>query len=338
MPLIPHVGRKHIRVRFLLLGIGGFLWFGVLLHLFPIWWMVATSLKSSAEIFTNPIGLIPHHASFASYKLLLGTLSGSKSMGGTLFKYPMTVYIKNSFIIAMGVLALQVPITLSLAYACSRLHSPLAKQVIFMMCISTMMLPQSVRMVPSFLLMSHFPWPTDFVPNIPLTDLKFPSYSFVGSFFGVILPGIFSGYNFLILKSFFDGIDKEYIEAARMDGCSEIGIVTQIVLPLARPVIAFVSYTTFIGAWNNFMGPWIMLQNEQSKWPLSVITFQLQQYLNTNSATQATSDAAEAMHAAGAGYNALMSLALIESVPVFTLFLFFREQIMKGVKLKGLKA
>jgi len=311
------------------------------MHLFPFWWMVATSLKATAEIFANPVGLIPQHVSFASYKLLFSTLTGSKmALAGTsanLFKYPMTLYIKNSLVLCMGVLAVQIPATLMLAYACSRLHSAKVKTAIFFLAIATMMIPYQVRMVPSFLLLSHFPWPTDYVPNIPFTNIQFPSVSFVGSFFGVILPVTFNGYNFLILKSFFDGIDKEYLEAARIDGCGEFTIMTQIILPLARPVIAFVGYTAFINSWNNFMGPWIMLQNVQAKWTLSVVIFQLQQFLNSTSSVTANSDAAEALRAAGAGYNALMALALIESLPIVALFIFFREQIMKGVKLKGLK-
>jgi multiple sugar transport system permease protein len=341
MPIIPAIGRKHIRVRALIICISIFLWIGVALHLFPFWWMVATSLKSTMEIFTNPAGFFPKVVSFASYKLLFSTLTGSKAVaagGANLFKYPMTLYIKNSLVLAAGVLGVQIPVTLVLAYACSRLHNATAKQVIFFISVATMMIPYQVKMVPSFLLLSHFPWPTDFIPNVPFTNLKFPSVSFVGSFWGVILPATFSGYNFLILKSFFDAIDKEYIEAARIDGCGEFTIVTQIILPLARPVIAFTCYTAFINAWNNFMGPWIMLQNVQEKWPLSVIIYQLQQFLNSNSSTQASSEAAEAMRAAGAGYNSMMALALIECIPVLTLFIFFREQIMKGVKMKGLKA
>jgi ABC-type glycerol-3-phosphate transport system permease component len=341
MPLIPQIGRKHIRVRLLLICITTFLWVGVALHLFPFWWMISTSLKTTMEIFTNPAGIIPDHVSFASYKLLFSTLTGNKAAAGGggsfLFKYPMTLYIKNSIVLAIGVLSVQLPVTLILAYACSRLHNATARNVIFFLSVATMMIPYQVRMVPSFLLLSHFPWPTDYIPYIPFTDLKFPSISFVGSFWGVILPATFNGYNFLILKSFFDAIDKEYIEAARIDGCSEFSIVTQIILPLARPVIAFTCYTAFINSWNNFMGPWIMLQNVQDKWPLAVIIFQLQQYLNTTIASQATSEAAEAIRAAGAGYNALMALAIIECIPVLTLFIFFREQIMKGVKMKGLK-
>ena len=339
MPIIPEIGRKHIRVRLLLIGITAFLWIGVLLHLFPVWWMVATSLKTTAEIYANPVGFIPSEISFASYKLLFGSLTGSKTgVGTSLFKYPMTLYVKNSLVLALGVLSVQIPSTLLLAYATSRLHTSKIKQGIFYLCVATMMIPAQVKMVPSFLLLSHFPWPTDYVPNIPFTSTQMPSVSFIGSFWGVILPVTFNSYNFLLLKNFFDGIDKEYIEAARIDGCSEINIITQIMLPLARPIIAFTCYVAFVNSWNNFMGPWIILQNVQERWPLAVIVFQLQQYLVNTSAAQATSEASEALRASGAGYNALMALALIECIPVILLFMFFREQIMKGVKMKGLKA
>lgn len=339
MPLIPSIGRKHIRVRLLLFSITAFLWFGVIMHLFPVWYMIATSLKTTAEVFANPIGLIPEKLSFASYKLLFNTLTGTKAFAGTaLFKYPMTLYIKNSFIIALGVICINLPITVMAAYAVSRLHTKRTKTILFYLIIANMMIPYQIKMVPSFLLLCHFPWPTDYVPNIPFTSIQFPSISFIGSFFGIIMPAAFSSYNFMILKTFFDGIDKEYIEAARIDGCGEMGIMFHIILPLARPVIAFIFYTIFIGSWNNFMGPWLILGGIQEKWPLSVILYQLQMFLNNTSQAQATSEAAEAMRAAGAGFNALMALALIQCIPILVLFIFFREQIMKGVKLKGLKA
>lgn len=339
MPIIPEIGRNHFRVRLLLIGITLFLWIGIALHLFPFWWMVSTSLKSTQEIFANPAGFFPSEVSFASYKLLFSTLSGAKASGTELFRFPMTMYIKNSLIVAMGTIGIQLPITLLLAYATSRLHSKKAAAVIFYMVISTMMIPYQVKMVPSFLLLSHFPWPTDYIPNIPFTDIQMPSYSFIGSFMGVIMPVMFNAYNFLILKSFFDTIDKQYIEAARMDGCGEMGIVMHVVLPLARPAIAFVTYSSFISAWNNFMGPWLMLQGEQEKWPLSVIIYRLQEFLSAQSSSlSSSSSAGEALKAAGAGFNALMALALIECIPVFVLFVFFREQIMKGVKIQGLKA
>ncbi|OGJ90945.1 MAG: hypothetical protein A2268_09905 [Candidatus Raymondbacteria bacterium RifOxyA12_full_50_37] len=339
MPLIPQIGRNHIRIRTLVIGISLFLWAGIIMHLFPFWWMLATSFKATAEVYSNPAGFFPKEVSFASYKLLFGTLTGSKALAaGSIFQYPMTLYIKNSLILSFTTIAIQIPATLLLAYACSRLHYPIARSIIFYLCVATMMIPYQVKMIPVFLMLSHFPWPTDYIPYIPFTSIQFPSFSLIGSFWGIILPITFNGYNFLIMKSSFDTIDKGYIEAARMDGCSEFGIVTHIILPLSRPVIAFVSYQAFIMSWNNFLGPWIILQNVQQKWPLAVIIYQLQAFLTAASSSQATSASAEAMRAAGAGYNALMALALIECIPVFTMFVFFREQIMKGVKIQGLKA
>lgn len=335
MPLIPQIGRRKVTVRMLLWGITLFLWAGVALHVFPLWWMISTSLKSTSEIFTNPVGLFPDQVSLASYKLMFGTLSGSKALGGQLFQHPLTVYIRNSLIIAFGEVLLQVPVVVGLAYACARLHTTRVKMAIFYFAIATMMLPGTVKLVPNFLLLTHFPWPTDHVPTI--FGFTLPSVSLVGSFTGVILPGMFSGFNFLILKSFFEGIDKEYIEAARLDGCKELDILILIMLPLSRPVIAYVCYTTFCGGWNSFMAPWIILQGEPDKWPLAVIMYQLVQSLTATGAATAANTAVDALRASGAGYNALMGIALIESLPIVALFIFFREQIMKGVKLQGLK-
>src|SRR3989339_1374717 len=152
MPLIPQIGRKHFRVRWLLISITSLLWIGVLLHLFPIWYMISTSLKATAEVYANPVGLIPQKISFASYKLLFNSLTGTKAFAETLlFKYPMTLYIKNSFLLALGVISVNIPTTLMLAYATSRLHAHRTKVVLFYICVATMMIPYQVKMVPSFL-------------------------------------------------------------------------------------------------------------------------------------------------------------------------------------------
>ena len=198
------------------------------------------------------------------------------------------------------------------------------------------MIPGQVAVVPRFLLLSHFPWPTRAVPE--LMGYALPSLSFVGTYWGIVLPAAFSAFNFLLFKGFFDTLPTELIEAARIDGASEGWTLTQIMLPLARPVIAVTGYFTFTGAWNDFLGPWIMLMSEQGRWPLSVALYKLQAALTSWQPTSGSADpAAAALIASGVGYNALMALAVIESIPMFIAFLLFREQLMKGIQISGLK-
>jgi ABC-type maltose transport system permease subunit len=104
------------------------------------------------------------------------------------------------------------------------------------------MIPGEISIVPRFLLLSHFPWPTRDIPEIPFTGAAFPAFSFVGSYWGVILPAAFNAFNFLLFKGFFDTIPDELIDAARMDGASEVNVFTRIMLPLALPIVAVTVY------------------------------------------------------------------------------------------------
>ena len=339
MPLIPEVGRNRPRARFQLNAIALFLSLGVLLHLLPVLWMLSASFKPTAEIFGRPFNLIPEHPTGASYQLLLSSVNTSALSTGTdIFRYPLYVYLQNSLMLAGLTVLLQIPITMMAAFAVSKLHGPRAAVVLFYFFIGTLMIPGQIAIVPRFLLLSHFPWPTREIPVIPFLHVSFPSVSFVGTYWGIVLPAAFSAFNFLLFKGFFDTLPTELLEAARLDGASELTTLRAIMLPLSRPVVAVTTYFAFTGAWNDFLGPWIMLMSEQGKWPLSVVLYKLQYFLTSWQPSQGSMDpAARQLIASGVGYNALMALSIIETIPMFLAFLLFREQLMKGIQLSGLK-
>ena len=109
-----------------------------------------------------------------------------------------------------------------------------------------------------------------------------------------MLPAAFSAFNFLLFKGFFDTLPTELIEAARLDGASEMTTLRTVMLPLARPVVAVITYFAFTGAWNDFLGPWIMLMSEQGKWPLSVVLYKLQYFLTSWQPSQGSMDPSRA--------------------------------------------
>ena len=341
MPLIPQVGRNRPRTRLLLLGITAFLWLGVFLHLFPVAWMISASVKPTREIFERPFNLIPERPTSGPYQLILRSVQppyGSVGLDTTVFRYPMWVYLQNSLIIALFTVLLQIPITAMAAYAVSKLHAPRHVRWLFYFFIGTLMVPGQIAIVPRFLLLSHFPWPTRAVPEIPLLNLDLPTYSFIGSYWGVILPAAFSAFNFLLFKGFFDTLPTDLIEAARIDGASELTTLRLVMIPLARPVVAVTTYFAFTGAWNEFLGPWIVLMSEQGRWPLSVALYKLQFALTGWQPSMGAMDPAlQLLISSGVGYNALMALAIVESIPMFLAFLIFREQLMRGIQVTGLK-
>ncbi len=334
MPLIPQVGRSSFRARTLLVFIWSVLILGVALHLFPFLWMVSASMKPTQEIFKDPGRLIPSEPTVASYQLLFNT-----HRTDTVFKYPMWYYIANSLIIVCTTVGFQIPITMLLAYAVSRLHTGWPKTVLFYFAIGTLMIPGEISTIPRFLLLSHFPWPTRDIPNIPFTDVTAPSITFIGTYMGVILPACFNAFNFLLFKGFFDTLPNELFESARLDGASEWRVVVSLLIPLSFPVVMVTTYFAFTAVWNSFLTPYIILMNEQSKWPLSVVLYKLSRFLtgwNVPEAASASPEQLEMMRQ-GIGFNALMALSVIETIPLFTVFVIFREQIMKGVRLQGLK-
>lgn len=339
MPLIPSVGRRRRKARLLLFTIATVLWFGVLLHLFPVAWMLSASLKPTREIFEEPFRLIPKEPSIASYRLLFTTISAAGlNLDATVFRYPLGVYLKNSLLLASLTVFLQIPITAMAAYAVSKLHTRRMATGLFFFFIGTLMVPGQIAIVPRFLLLAHFPWPTRDIPAIPFTDWLFPSFSFVGTYWGVVLPAAFSAFNFLLFKGFFDTLPTDLIEAARIDGATETQTLRIVMLPLARPVVAVTTYFAFTGAWNDFLGPWIMLMSEQGKWPLAVVMYKLQWALTNWQPSQGSMDPAmQQLMSSGVGFNALMALAVVESIPMFIAFLVFREQLMKGIQITGLK-
>jgi ABC-type glycerol-3-phosphate transport system permease component len=338
MPLIPHVGRKKLSVRLQLLAVAAVLWLGVAIHCFPIWYMLASSLKTTEEILNSPMGLVPEEPTTASYKLLFRTLSNVQE--SQLFRYPMSTYFKNSIVLTFSTMALQLPVIVLLAYAVSRLHVKRTGRWVFLFCIGTMMIPGQIATVPRFLLLSHFPWPTRYIPHVTWGNFVYtaPHVNLVGSLFGVILPSVYNAFNFLILKGFFDTLPQDLIEASRLDGCSELGVLRHVVIPLSAPVIAVVLYFSFRAAWNNFMGPLIILMGEQDKWPLALALYKLGYFLHNWTPTQGGVDPeTQKLIASGVGFNALMALSVVQSIPVFVVFMLFREQVMRGVKLQGFK-
>lgn len=331
MALISRVGRKDLRIKFLLITIIGFLWLGIFLHLFPVWWIFISSIKSAREVLQFPPTFWPRELSFAPYKLIFTLASGEWGP----VQSPFHIYLKNSLIITGVTIAIQVPTTAFLAYYLSKLCPLKISRFLFLFCIGTMMLPAQISLIPSYLIIRHFPFPFLNIPKIPFTNSPFPTINFIDTYWAVILPATYSAFNILLFKGFFDGIPNEFINAARLDGASEIGIFRRIILPVSKPVFAVVSYLTFSGVWNAFLWPLIVIKKNRLQ-PLSVFMYHLQFELQSHP-LEGFDPVSEGLRQAGMGYNGLMALSILQSIPVFIIFIIFREQLMTGIRLRGFK-
>src|SRR4029078_505242 len=323
--LFPKVGRQQHSVRIAWWAIVAFLWLGILLHLFPIYFMVITSFKSSVEVLHNPFTWYPHDISFGGWKLVYKLTKGDVTIQRMIPGGPLYVYFKNSLFIAFFTLLIGVPITSFAAYANSKLQRGAIARWSFIFFIGTLMMPTALTLIPSYLLTRNWPVALPQAPDIPGTTIAIPTVRIWDTPWAVILPGVFSAFNFLLFKGFFDTIPDSVIQAARVDGGSEFNIFRRIVFPMSVPVYAVAAWIMFTVAWEQFLWPLIVLQSPD-RMPMSTEIYLLFQRFQAAGTTNSRAVAVQSMRmhnlmSAGLGWNGLMVLAMLQSLPVFAAFI-----------------
>ena len=276
--------RKHHREQvkaglqhLMLLGIG-------VSFMLPFYWLVLTSLKPDTQIFQSPPAWIPHPVMLSNYPQALTYV-------------PFGHYLTNTLTIcALSVFGTLFSCTL-VAYSFSKIRWP-GRSIAFFILLSTMMLPGQVTMIPIFGIFKSLHWIDTIKP------LVVPS--FLGSAFFIFL-----------LRQFFMTIPLELSDSAKIDGCSEFDIYWRIVLPLAKPALATVALFTFIGSWNDFLGPLIYL-NDETRYTLSL---GLQQFVSQH----------------GAEWSMLMAASTVMTLPIVILFFFAQKTFIQGITLTGIK-
>ena len=201
-----------------------------LLMLFPLFWLVGTSFKSAGEdIFTFPPRFIPEQFTWENFQLVWQS-------------YPFGRYLFNSSLTAILTVGLNILFCSLAAYPLARLNFK-GKKIIFTLIIATIMIPFQIVMIPLYIL----------AVNLGLRN----------NYLGIILPNLASAFGIFLLRQAFQGVPKELEEAARMDGCSELGIWWHIMLPAIRPATITLAIFVFIGAWSDFLWPLIILDRPE---------------------------------------------------------------------------
>jgi len=224
------VGRLKAVLSYVLLGIGS------LLFLAPLFWQVTTSLKTSADTMKYPPVWLPLPPQWQNYAELFE-------------RFPFWRYAANSMLVTTLVIIGTVLSSSLAAYGFARLRMR-GRDLIFMMLLSTLMLPGIVLVIPQFVLFQRLQWINTYNPLI------------VPAFFG-------SPFSIFLLRQFFLTVPRDLEDAARMDGAGYLRIYAQIMLPLAWPALVAVSIYSFIGTWNDFFTPLIYL-SDQDKYTVSV--------------------------------------------------------------------
>lgn len=218
------VNIKKIAVYTLL----GFL---TVLVIMPFIWMLLASVKTSNEVFSIPMKLLPKKFQWVNYQTIWK-------------KIPLLTFFKNTFKIAVLTTVLQVLTSCFAAYGFTKIPFK-GRDTLFLISVTTFAVPWQAYMVSQFALVSR----------LHLTD----------SHLGLILMQAFSGFGVFLIRQFMISIPNELLEAARIDGLSEYGIFARIALPLVKPGIATLVIFTFVNIWNDFMGPLIYLNSTQLK-------------------------------------------------------------------------
>ena len=258
---------------------------GAILFILPFVWMVVTSLKDSTAIFTFPPQWIPQPTKWSNYPESWTLL-------------PFTRFLMNTCLITFSCIIGQVVSAALVAYGFARMQFK-GNRTLFIILISTMMLPGQVTMIPSFLIFKALHWIDTFKP--------------------LIVPAFFGGGAFFIflLRQFFLTIPRDLDEAATIDGCNKFDIFWRIMVPLSKPAVATVVVFSFIGHWNDFMGPLIYLNSEHN-FTLAVGLNLFQGYHTT-------------------AYNLLMAASLIVLLPVLIIFFLAQRYFIEGITLTGIK-
>lgn len=204
--------------------------------LFPIFWMLSTSLKGQIEALKMPPNWIPAEIQWVNYYDALTFNPFGQYFANTLYFAGMVVLaevISNSFI----------------AFGFARLRAP-GRNFLFVFVLATLMVPGEVTLIPQYILFAELKWLNSFKPLI------------VPAWFG-------SAYLIFLLRQFYMGLPREYDEAAIMEGASYLDIWARIILPLSKPALGAVAIMSFIFHWNTFQGPLIYL-NDNSKYTVSL--------------------------------------------------------------------
>lgn len=209
---------------------------GLVVILFPLAWMISTSLKTRLEVLKFPPNWIPAVPQWQNYPQAL-TIN------------PFGRYFYNSMFYAISVMLAELLSCSFVAYGFARLRAP-GKNLLFLLVLATMMLPTWTTLIPQYILFSAFGWIDSYKP--------------------LILPHFFgSAYLIFLLRQFYRGLPKDYEEAAIIDGANYLGIWARIILPLSLPALGAVAILSFMYHYQDFGGPLVYLHS-QKNYPVSL--------------------------------------------------------------------
>ncbi|MCC6396534.1 MAG: carbohydrate ABC transporter permease [Bacteroidetes bacterium] len=256
--------------------------------LLPLLWMLSVSVQDVEGVFAQPFRWIPEQPRWENFREAV-----------TMF--PFGRYLANTTIITFSVVLLTLLSSSLVAYGFSRMRFR-GRNLLFALCLSTMMLPGQVTMIPLYVAFARLGW--------------------VDTWYPLIVPALFgSPFYIFLLRQFFLTIPREYDEAAVLDGAGKLRIYWSIILHLARPALATVALFSFVGTWNDFFGPLIYINTPEK----ATLTLGLQMLKSQIVGTGTVQ------------WHILMAASLLVMLPNVVVFFLAQKHFVKGLQMGGLR-
>jgi multiple sugar transport system permease protein len=258
---------------------------GAVIMAFPFVWMVLTSLKHSDEIYRMPITILPENfLNFENYKIVFE-------------RQPFLRFFLNSFIVATGCTVVSLFLSSLSGYAFAKFEFPGKEVLFFIFILAALMIPFEVILIPLYLLFNRL--------------------GLVNTYLGIMGPGLLSAFGVFIMRQSIVSIPNDYLDAARIDGLSELDIFFRIIVPMSRPALATLGTIKFIWTWNEFLWPLVMVNNEVMR----TITLGLSTYTGM-------------WHT---DYTVVTAAAFLSVIPLLVIYLILQNLVIEGMAMTGLK-
>lgn len=246
----------------------------------PFIWMFLTSVKRRSEVFTT---LLPTEWHWDNY------IHAWQAA-------PFGRYYLNSILMTLGIVIGHIILDSMAAYAFARLQFPL-KRTLFFVLLATMMVPSFVTIIPAFSIIVSLGW--------------------IDTYAALIVPRLADVFGIVLLRQYFSTIPRELEEAARIDGCSRVGVFVRIVLPLARPALATLTIFAILFSWNDFLWPLLVTNGDDMRTIQVGLTAFQGRY--------------------GTSWHLLMAGTLMATIPTIIMFLIFQRSLVRGLTSGGVK-
>ncbi len=265
----------------------------------PFIYIIGASFATEYEIATRPMFIIPQDATINAYRYIFSSNKILRGFGNSLF------------ITAAGT-AINLFFTVTMAYAISK---PRLRGRNFFLNLVIFSMFFSGGMIPGYIVVAN------------ILNLK-------NTYWSVLLPGAISAYNMMIVKNFFQGIPQELEESASIDGCTDIGVLLRIVLPLSLPVLATFGLFYAVGHWNAYFSAMIYMTGAKEKWPLQVL---LRELIIMSNGTAGDMTNMDPEFVQPPEQSIKMAVIVVSTVPIMCVYPFLQKYFVKGVMVGALK-